>query len=83
MSSDWDAEAHVKFLREQGGPSSGYTADLLLRVHQQRCELIMVLTAITDANAESKTGVMSWARALVKEVNKDIPQQSEKAYNRC
>lgn len=31
--ADWDAEDHVRFLRAQGGSSSGYTADLIEKLH--------------------------------------------------
>lgn len=30
---DWDAAAHVRLLRQNGGASSGYTADLIERLH--------------------------------------------------
>ncbi|GMB80494.1 hypothetical protein NN6n1_12760 [Shinella zoogloeoides] len=31
--ADWDAGAHVRLLRANGGPSSGYTADLIQNLH--------------------------------------------------
>lgn len=31
--NDWDAAAHVRLLRGQGGASSGYTADMIERLH--------------------------------------------------
>lgn len=30
---DWDAPAHVRFLRDSGGGSCGYTADLIERLY--------------------------------------------------
>lgn len=37
--SDWDAGAHVRLLRENGGASSGYTADLIQNLHCQLSKL--------------------------------------------
>ena len=33
VDGDWDAAAHIRLLRANGGPSSGYTADLIERLH--------------------------------------------------
>lgn len=55
MSGDWDALAHVRLLREGGGPSSGYTADLIDRMWRQRASARMamqtVITALEELNA--------------------------------
>lgn len=34
QSCDWNAMAHVRFLRAQGGASSGYTADLIEKLYE-------------------------------------------------
>lgn len=55
MSGDWDALAHVRMLRDGGGPSSGYTADLIDRMWRQRASARMamrtVIAALNDLNA--------------------------------
>lgn len=53
-----DVAVHVKFLRAQGGGSSGYTADLLEAVSAQRDELIAALKDSYRRLNESGTGEM-------------------------
>jgi len=48
MSKDWDALAHVNFLRQQGGSNSGYTADLLEAIEKDRLQLLGALKAACD-----------------------------------
>ena len=49
MSGDWDALAHVRILREGGGPSSGYTADLIERMWRQRASARIAIRATLSA----------------------------------
>lgn len=46
VEEDWDALAHVRFLRQRGHGSSGYTADLIEHLHEIATESNRVLAAV-------------------------------------
>lgn len=50
--ADWDAGAHVRLLRANGGPSSGYTADLIQNLHCTVVALARQAEALQRENAE-------------------------------
>lgn len=50
--ADWDAGAHVRLLRANGGPSSGYTADLIQNLHCTVLTLARKAEALERENAE-------------------------------
>jgi len=54
---DWDATAHIRFLRAQGGAGAGYTADLIEK-----------LAAALDAQAAAFAERMDAARKLVEQL---------------
>lgn len=53
--ADWDAAAHVRVLRQNGGASSGYTADLIQNLH-------CAVTALTAAFEAEQPVASEWHR---------------------
>ena len=58
---DWDAAAHVRLLRQNGGASSGYTADLIERLHAALRSL-----ASSDSGVKGEPEPVAW-RDIVKQ----------------
>lgn len=66
VDGDWDAAAHIRLLRANGGPSSGYTADLIERLHAALAatEIASLRRELEEARAKALDEAIALVNAM-------------------